>query len=75
MHVKLIDWVVAASADVAVLIGYPTGQPPRRKAKNDSVVKDGMLVSIDYTLKGTDGKVIDTNKGREPLKYVQGKRR
>ena len=44
------------------------------KAKNDLVVKDGMLVSMDYTLKGTDGKLIDTNKGREPLKYVHGQK-
>jgi len=44
------------------------------KAKNDNVVKDGMLVSFDYTLKGTDGKVIETSKGREPLKYVHGQR-
>jgi FKBP-type peptidyl-prolyl cis-trans isomerase 2 len=44
------------------------------KAKNDNVVKDGMLVSFDYTLKGSDGKVIETSKGREPLKYVQGQR-
>lgn len=43
------------------------------KAKNDLVVKDGMLVSMDYTLKGTDGKLIDTNKGREPLKYIHGR--
>ena len=33
-----------------------------------------MMVSMDYTLKGTDGKVIDTNKGREPLKYVHGQK-
>jgi FKBP-type peptidyl-prolyl cis-trans isomerase SlyD len=45
------------------------------KAKDDRVVKDGMLVSFDYTLKGTDGKVIETSKGKEPLKYVHGQRR
>jgi FKBP-type peptidyl-prolyl cis-trans isomerase 2 len=41
-------------------------------AKNDRVVKDGMLVSMEYTLKGTDGKVIESSKGKEPLKYVHG---
>ena len=44
------------------------------KAKNDNIVKDGMLVSIEYTLKGTDGKVIDSSKGKEPLKYVHGQK-
>ena len=30
------------------------------------------LVSIEYTLKDSDGNVIDTNVGEEPLEYVQG---
>jgi FKBP-type peptidyl-prolyl cis-trans isomerase SlyD len=44
------------------------------KAKDDRVVKDGMMVSLDYTLKGTDGKVMETSKGREPLKYIHGQK-
>ena len=32
------------------------------------------MVSLDYTLKGTDGKVMETSKGREPLKYIHGKK-
>ncbi|MSP41003.1 MAG: peptidylprolyl isomerase [Deltaproteobacteria bacterium] len=45
------------------------------KGKNDPVIKDGATVSIDYTLKGSDGKVIESSKGKEPLKYVHGQRR
>src|SRR5450759_815371 len=30
------------------------------------------VVSIDYTLTGPDGKVIDTSNGREPLPYIHG---
>src|SRR5437870_2102695 len=44
------------------------------KAKNDGVVKDGMMVSLDYTLKSPDGKLIETSKGREPLKYIHGQK-
>jgi FKBP-type peptidyl-prolyl cis-trans isomerase SlyD len=44
------------------------------KSKDDRVVKDGMMVSLDYTLKGTDGKVIETSKGRDPLKYIHGQK-
>ena len=44
------------------------------KAKDNRVVKDGMMISLDYTLKGTDGKVIETSKGREPLKYLHGQK-
>jgi len=71
MHLKLINWVVAAAM---VLFTTSGSSSAAEKTKNDHVVKDGMLVSMDYTLKGTDGKVIDTNKGREPLKYVHGQK-
>jgi len=36
------------------------------------VVKEGSTVSLEYTLTGDDGKVIDSNKGKEPLRYVDG---
>jgi FKBP-type peptidyl-prolyl cis-trans isomerase SlyD len=38
----------------------------------EKVVQNGSLVSLEYTLTGEDGKVIDSNKGKEPLKYTQG---
>lgn len=37
-----------------------------------SVVADGKSVSIEYTLKLSDGSVADTNVGGEALSYVQG---
>ncbi|HEX2262089.1 MAG TPA: FKBP-type peptidyl-prolyl cis-trans isomerase, partial [Candidatus Binatia bacterium] len=30
--------------------------------------------SLQYTLSGEDGKAIESNKGKEPLKYTQGNR-
>ena len=30
------------------------------------------VVSIDYTLTGADGKVLDSSNGREPLAYLHG---
>lgn len=38
----------------------------------DKIVENGSLVSLEYTLTGEDGKVIDSNKGKDPLKYTQG---
>jgi FKBP-type peptidyl-prolyl cis-trans isomerase SlyD len=38
----------------------------------EKVVKDGSVVSLQYTLTGEDGKTIESNKGKEPLKYTQG---
>ena len=42
--------------------------------KNDGtrVVQDGMRVSLEYTLKGEDGKLIESNKGKAPLVYKHG---
>jgi len=71
MQIKSITWVVAAAM---LLFTANASVTAAEKAKNDYVVKDGMLVSMEYTLKGTDGKVIDSNKGREPLKYIHGQK-
>jgi len=71
MHFKFIAWIVAA---VMLLFTTTASVTAAEKAKNDNVVKDGMLVSMEYTLKGTDGKVIDSSKGKEPLKYVHGQK-
>jgi FKBP-type peptidyl-prolyl cis-trans isomerase SlyD len=43
-------------------------------ADDNKVVKDGKLVSLQYSLTGEDGKLIETNKGKEPLKYIQGQK-
>jgi FKBP-type peptidyl-prolyl cis-trans isomerase SlyD len=40
--------------------------------KPGSNVQEGSIVSIEYTLTDGDGKVIDTNVGKEPLTFIQG---
>ena len=44
------------------------------KPKDDRVVKDGMLITLDYTVKTPDGKLIETSKGSRPLQYIHGKK-
>jgi FKBP-type peptidyl-prolyl cis-trans isomerase SlyD len=39
---------------------------------NPSTVIDGIVVSMDYTLRLDDGQVADTSEGREPLAFMQG---
>jgi FKBP-type peptidyl-prolyl cis-trans isomerase SlyD len=51
-----------------------TGVFAAEKSKENNVVKDGTVVSLQYTLSGEDGKTIESNKGKEPLKYTQGSR-
>ena len=36
------------------------------------VIAQHTVVSINYTLKDSDGKVLDTSEGREPLVYLHG---
>ena len=69
MH-KRVSFLAALMA--ACLLA--TVAPGAEKPKDDRTVKDGMMVSVEYTLKGSDGKVIESSKGKEPLKYIHGKK-
>lgn len=71
MHKNIASWVIAVAI---CLFAVADSASAAEKAKNDNVVKDGMLVSMEYTLKGADGKVGDTSKDRGPLKYVHGQK-
>ena len=42
-------------------------------AKGTSVIKKGSAVSLEYTLSDEKGKVIESNKGEQPLYYVHGR--
>ncbi len=59
-----------------VVIVLPTAAPlmAAQSAKEDKVVRDGAVISLQYTLFGQDGKTIESNKGQEPMKYTQGAR-
>lgn len=57
-----------------LMLSAPVFAAAPEKAKDDRAVKDGMMISLEYTLKGTDGKVIESSKGREPLKYIHGQK-
>ena len=63
--------ILAALAALALLtsLNHAFAQAPQPA----NVIKDGSIVSLEYTLTGDDGKVIDTNKGKEPLRYVDGR--
>ena len=69
MHKKVLS---LAALMAACLLA--TAAPAAEKTNDDRTVKDGMMVIVEYTLKGTDGKVIETNKGKEPMKYIHGKK-
>ena len=37
-----------------------------------AAIENGSMVQIEYTLSDDSGKLIDTNKGQQPLTYTQG---
>lgn len=41
--------------------------------KQDAVVTNGQVVSLDYELRLDDGEVIDKSEGQDPLEFVQGR--
>jgi FKBP-type peptidyl-prolyl cis-trans isomerase SlyD len=45
---------------------------PAITLKPGSVVQEGSIVSIEYTLTDDTGKVIDSSIGKEPLTYLHG---
>jgi len=63
---------VSSLAALLAACALATGAPAAEKTKDDRTIKDGMMVSVEYTLKGTDGKIIESSKGKEPLKYIHG---
>jgi FKBP-type peptidyl-prolyl cis-trans isomerase SlyD len=42
-------------------------------AKGTNIIKKGSAVSLEYTLSDEKGKVIESNKGEQPLYYVHGR--
>jgi FKBP-type peptidyl-prolyl cis-trans isomerase SlyD len=69
MRIKSIGLVALAAL---VSFSTPALSAAAEKTKDERVVKDGMMVSLEYTLKSPDGKLIETSKGKEPVKYIQG---
>ena len=65
--------LLALAAALAVLgAASPAMVRSAEKAKQENVVKDGAVVSLQYSLSEEDGKLIESNKGKDPLKYTHG---
>jgi len=62
--------VLAALAFATKLTGQAGVQTV--KFKEGQVVQEGSLVSIEYTLTDETGKVIESNKGKDPMTYIHG---
>ena len=76
---NLLSLMVMSAAVLAALFFLTNlsgpGPGPNLQAitlKPADVIKEGSLVSIEYTLRDDSGNVLESNVGKEPLTYVQG---
>lgn len=76
---KLLSLMVMSGATLAALFFLTnlSGSSARQNLqaitlKPASVIQDGSLVSLEYTLTDDSGHILESNVGKEPLTYVQG---
>lgn len=63
----------ATAVTLAILVlalGVAHAQPKEKSMS--PAIESGSTVQLEYTLKDEEGKVLDSNKGRDPLTYTQG---
>jgi len=65
-----MKFTVAALGSLVLTLGIAHAQP-QEKATSPAIER-GSTVRLEYTLTDDTGKVLDSNKGREPLTYPQG---
>lgn len=67
---RMLRWNLSASVLLLVLVpAFVLAAGENRGART---VSSGKEVSLEYTLKLADDKVVDTNVGQDPLTYTQG---
>ena len=77
LKTKVVSILVATLAMAMAMGGglalaeSPEKEPAKAKTA-DPVIQNGSTVQLEYTLTDKDGKLLDTNKGQEPLTYTHG---
>jgi FKBP-type peptidyl-prolyl cis-trans isomerase SlyD len=76
---KLLGLLVMSGAALGAMFFLTTlartGTGPAAPAitlKPASIIEEGSIVSIEYTLTDNAGEVLDSNVGKEPLTFIQG---
>ena len=61
---------------LALAAGLALAEPPEKAVAKPQTgaaeIQNGSTVKMEYTLTDKDGKILDTNKGEEPLTYTHG---
>lgn len=61
---------LVALGSLVLMLGVAQAQPTEKPMS--PAVESGSTVQLEYTLKDDAGKVLDSNKGRDPLTYIHG---
>ncbi len=71
MHINFSPMAALLATSLLSLMA-PASVYTAESTGENKVVKDGNIISLQYTLTGEDGKVIESNVGKPPLKYTHG---
>jgi FKBP-type peptidyl-prolyl cis-trans isomerase SlyD len=59
---------------LALALGVAGAQEKENEKAVSPAIENGAKVQLEYTLKDDGGKVLDSNKGHDPLTYTQGQK-
>jgi FKBP-type peptidyl-prolyl cis-trans isomerase SlyD len=69
MQTRRAFFYLASSA----LLLFSTHRTAQNAEVTDMHIQEGSRVALEYTLSDETGKVIESNKGKEPMSYIHGK--
>src|SRR5262247_1963328 len=69
LSIPLAAW---AQASAPAVPGATQSAPTMPMTGSAAAIEQGSTVRLEYTLSDDAGKLLDTNRGQEPLTYTQG---
>ena len=58
---------------IAAVLFFNTNLTAQTAEITETRIREGARVALEYTLSDETGKVIESNKGKEPMNYIHGK--
>lgn len=65
---------IAGVVGLTLALALGGAEAEEKEKATSPAIENGAKVQLEYTLKDDGGKVLDSNKGREPLTFTQGQK-
>ena len=65
---------IAGVIGLTLALALSPAEAQEKEKAASPAIENGAKVQLEYTLKDDGGKVLDSNKGRDPLTYTQGQK-